>query len=134
MMGEVSRYRLNLGLSPEPAGYLGYELAETVSYTYDGSRLWALITYQGDALAPVNYRTGSVDIPLGPCGDEVAWDGDWFWLLTETQLRAYDVNGKFVAQAHIPDGYRLRYIAASNGRVVVSAERAGKNYLLLLQR
>lgn len=132
--GETTMYSLDATGGLIPMVYMGNDFFNTTSYTWDGSRLWALIANEGYALAPVDIYGPSYGRGLGPCGDDLAWDGQWLWVLNQNVLSAYDLNGILQAQAIPPDGFSMEEVVASDKGIIVSAVGKGKNYLLFFDK
>ncbi len=117
-----------------PQAHLGGKFADTNAYTWDGGQLYALVAREGHALAPVDAYAGSYGEATGPCGADLAWDGEWLWVLYENQLRAYDTQGKLQAIADPPVGYEIREFTAGNGIVAAIAAERTKRYLILFEK
>lgn len=132
--GEVILYLVDYTGGLIPSSYMGYEFSDTSAYTWDGSRLWALIATEGFALASVDAYGASYGKGIGPCGSDLAWDGTWLWVLREDKLYAYDTSGQLQAIASPPDGYEIREFVANNKYIAASASGKGKNFIIIFNK
>jgi len=132
--GEVTMYYLDFTGGLVPVAYLGYEFSDTTAYEFDGNQLWAMIAMEGNALVPVDPYQAVYGRAIGPCGDDIAWDGNWFWIKRDNVLFAYDQNGILQAKAAPPDGFRISEFVANGEYIIASASGKGKNYLIFFEK
>jgi peptidoglycan hydrolase-like protein with peptidoglycan-binding domain len=117
-----------------PQARLGQKFVDTNAYSWGGGQLFALIAREGHALAPVDAYAATYGPGIGVCGLDLAWDGEWLWVLQDNQLRAYDTKGQLQAIADPPKGYEIREFTAGNGAVAAIAGERSKRFIILFNK
>jgi hypothetical protein len=111
---------------------LDLRVGEVLASVSDGERIWLSLPGEGKVVAPLNPANGVLGAPLGPCGIDLAFDGEWLWVLNEKEAAAYDLQtGEIQARFEAPKGFTLRYIAAKEKQVAILAVQYSKPYLLV---